>query len=91
MEGTLRLALALLPDTERVALVGGAGVHEQPFHDLARQAVAATGRPLELIDLTTLSVEDIATRVSTLPPRTIVLGPSTCSVTCWAGASAAAR
>jgi signal transduction histidine kinase len=73
LEGTLGAALALLPDTGHVALVGGAGPQEQVFHALARRAVAAAGRRLDLIDLTTLPVADMLARVSTLPDRTIVL------------------
>jgi signal transduction histidine kinase len=73
MEGTLRLALALLPDTERVALVGGAAPQDRFVHELARKAVRDAGRPLELIDLATLSLVDQVARVSTLPERTLVL------------------
>lgn len=72
MEGTLRAALAVLPDTRRVALVGGAGPQEQAFHDLARQAVATVGR-LELVDLTKLPVAEMLARVSALPEHTIIL------------------
>ena len=76
VEGTLRLALALLPDTERVALVGGAATQDRFVHDLARKAVREAGRPLELIDLTALSLVDLMSRVSTLRERTVVLATS---------------
>jgi signal transduction histidine kinase len=76
MEGTLRLALTLLPDTERIALVGGAAPQDRFVHDLARTAVRHAGRPLELIDLTTLSLVDLVARVSTLPEHTVVLASS---------------
>jgi signal transduction histidine kinase len=76
MEGTLHAALALRPDTQHVALVGGAGAHERPFHDLARQAVAGAGKRLQLIDLTTLPITDMLARVSALPEHTVVLASS---------------
>jgi signal transduction histidine kinase len=71
MDGTLNAALSLLPDTRRVALVGGAGAPERPLHRLARQAVAERG--LELDDLTSLSMADLLARVSRLPEHTAVL------------------
>ena len=73
VESTLRVALGLLPDTRQVALVGGAGPQERPFHDLARQAVRSVGPQLTLIDLTKLPVADLLTRVAALPERTIIL------------------
>jgi GAF domain-containing protein len=76
VDGTLRAALALLPDTERVALAGGAGPQERTFHDLARQAVAAADKRLDLIDLTALPITDLMARVSALPEHTIVLASS---------------
>jgi signal transduction histidine kinase len=76
MEGTIRAALGLLPDTRHVALVGGIAPLDRTFHDLGRQAVQAFGGRLDLIDLTALSIEDLMTRVSVLPPDTIVLASS---------------
>jgi two-component system, LuxR family, sensor kinase FixL len=76
VEGTLRAALALLPDTERVALAGGAGPQERMFHDLARQAVTAADKRLDLVDLTALPIADLMGRVSDLPEHTIVLASS---------------
>ena len=73
MEGTLRAALALLPDTQRVALVGGAAPQDRVMHDLARTAIRESGRPLEIIDLTALPIVDLMARVSALPERTVVL------------------
>jgi hypothetical protein len=76
MAGALRAALALLPDTRHVALAGGSGPMEQPFHDFAREAVSALGAPLDLIDLTGLSLPDLYARLAVLPARTIVLASS---------------
>src|SRR4030095_12807806 len=65
-------ARALLPDTRHVALVGGAGRVEQPYHDLIRQAVSKAGG-LDLIDLTQLPIADVLTRVSNLPEHTVIM------------------
>ncbi len=75
MEGTVRAALALLPDTRHVALVGGASPPEQVYHDLVRQAASAV-RELDVIDLTTLPVADVLARVSSLPEHTVIVQSS---------------
>jgi two-component system, NarL family, sensor kinase len=75
MEGTVRAARALLPDTRHVALVGGASPPEQVYHDLIRQAVSAVGG-LDVIDLTTLPIPDALTRVSNLPAHTVIVQSS---------------
>jgi signal transduction histidine kinase/ABC-type uncharacterized transport system substrate-binding protein len=72
MEGTLRAARTLLPDTRHVALVGGAGPVEQPYHDMIRQAVSKAGG-LDVIDLTRLPIADVLTRVSSLPEHTVIV------------------
>ena len=69
MAGTVRAALALLPDTRHVALVGGASPPEQVYHDLIRQAVSAMGNGLDVIDLTRLPIADVLTRVSSCRSR----------------------
>jgi signal transduction histidine kinase len=74
MEGTVRVARALLPRTRHVALVGGASAPEQLYHDLIRQAVSAVG--LDVIDLTKLPIADVLARVSNLPERTVVIQSS---------------
>lgn len=71
-EGTLRAARTLLPDTRHVALVGGAGRVEQPYHDLIRQAVSKADG-LDLIDLTQLPIAAALTRVSNLPENTVIM------------------
>ena len=76
MEGTLRAALTLLPDTRHVALVGGASVEDQSFNDLGRQAVQLFGDRLRLIDLTGLPIDEMLARLSVLPSSTIVLASS---------------
>jgi signal transduction histidine kinase len=75
MEGTVRAALALLPDTRHVALVGGASQPEQVYHDLIRQAVARA-RGVDVIDLTKLPIADALARVSSLPVHTVIIQSS---------------
>jgi signal transduction histidine kinase len=75
MEGTVRAALALLPDTRHVALIGGASQPEQVYHDLIRQAVARA-RGVDVIDLTTLPIADALARVSSLPEHTVIIQSS---------------
>ena len=72
VEGTLRSANALLPDTRYVALVGGASPREQMYHDLIRKAVSKVGG-LDVIDLTRLPIADMLARVSTLPEHTVIV------------------
>src|SRR4029453_612997 len=75
MEGTVRAALALLPDTRHVALIGGASQPEQVYHDLIRQAVARA-RGVDVIDLTKLPIADALARVSSLPEHTVIIQSS---------------
>jgi signal transduction histidine kinase len=75
MEGTVRVAQALLPDTRHVALVGGASPPERAYHDLVRRAVSAVGG-LDVIDLTALPIADVLDRVATLPEHTVVVQSS---------------
>jgi signal transduction histidine kinase len=75
MEGTVRVAQALLPDTRHVALVGGASSPEQIYHELIRQAVAKVGG-LDVIDLTKLPIADVLARVSKLPEHTVIVQSS---------------
>jgi signal transduction histidine kinase len=75
MEGTVRAALTLLPETRHVALVGGASQPEQIYHDLIRQAVARAGG-VDVIDLTKLPIADALTRVASLPEHTVIIQSS---------------
>jgi signal transduction histidine kinase/ABC-type uncharacterized transport system substrate-binding protein len=72
VEGTVRAANALLPDTRHVAIVGGASPREQIYHDLIRQAVSTVGG-LDVIDLTRLPIGDVLARVSSLPEQTVIV------------------
>jgi signal transduction histidine kinase len=73
IEGTVRAALALLPDTAHVALIGGAAPVERGIHDMARAAIRAVATDVEIIELTQLPIAELMTRVSTLPERTVAL------------------
>jgi signal transduction histidine kinase len=75
VEGTVRAARALLPETRHVALVGGASPPEQVYHDLIRQAVSTVGG-LDVIDLTRLPIADALARVSSLPEHTVIVQSS---------------
>ena len=68
--GSARAALALRPDTRRIALVGGADPYTRGFAAEVRQAF---GDRLEWIDLTGLRMPELRQRVATLPERTIIL------------------
>jgi signal transduction histidine kinase len=74
--GTVRLALALLPETRRVALVGGASPLDAKVTEVFRADLGAFGDRLELIDLAGLPLEDLLARLAVLPDRTILLGSS---------------
>ncbi len=63
-QGTLRDALALAPDTERIAYIG-------PRDAQYREFVALRDR-FGLVDLSALPFDEIARRVGSLPPRTVV-------------------
>ena len=73
---TLELALTLLPDTEHVALVGGASEQDRPYNELVRRAVVELGRPVEAIELFGLPMEQLQGRLRALPARTVILAAS---------------
>ena len=70
---TLALALALFPETEHVALAGGASSQDLAFNELVRREAAAAAPRLEVIPLLGLSMTDLQDRLRRLPPRTVVL------------------
>jgi signal transduction histidine kinase/PAS domain-containing protein len=72
-EGTVRAALALLPDTERAALVTGTSDLDRYRGKLWREALGHFGDRLQLIDLGGLPLEDLRSRLAGLPPHTVVL------------------
>ena len=73
---TFELALALFPEAEHVALIGGASPEDVPFTELLRRGVAASGHRLDVIELIALPMDELVARVRSLPPRTVVLTSS---------------
>jgi signal transduction histidine kinase len=69
---TLRTALAIFPETRRVAVVAGAEVEGRTAPDLGA-LVAAVDPKLEGIDLIGLPMAELQRRIAALPPHTIVL------------------
>ena len=69
---TLQTALALLPDTTNLAIVGGAEVRGRLAATLETAARTIDGR-LKLIELVGLPMPELRRRVAALPPRTIIL------------------
>ena len=72
-EGTIRAALRLLPDTNKVALVTGASRLDRYLGEFWREALARIENPLEVIELAALPLGELKERLKDLPPRTIVL------------------
>jgi signal transduction histidine kinase len=69
IEGTLDAALALLPETRRVALVAGA----DNYRAAVARALAARRDRLQVIELVDLPIAETRQRLAELPPDTIVL------------------
>ena len=61
------------PDTKRLALIAGTAPNDAYDEQVFRNGLKPYAGKLELIDLTKLPMEDILTRVGSLPPDTIVL------------------
>jgi signal transduction histidine kinase len=70
---TLELALRLHPDTERAVFVAGTSAFDTQLVDQARKELGVFEDRLALTYLTTLPLRELLTRLSQLPPRTIVL------------------
>ncbi|MCI0663006.1 MAG: PAS domain S-box protein [Acidobacteria bacterium] len=66
------LALSLLPDTRRVAVVGGASTNDQVFIARARQEFHEYQDKVEITYLTGLTMKDLQAAVSRLPEHTII-------------------
>ena len=69
---SLAEALRLLPDTERVVVVGGATPEDRLWRDRCQQEVGRLGKRLAFLDLTGLPMDALRSLVKTLPDRTIV-------------------
>jgi signal transduction histidine kinase len=73
---TLELALQLLPGTRRVAFFGGTSPVDRAFEAGAREELKRVTGHLEQLDLAGLPLAEMAGRMATLPPETIVIGVS---------------
>ena len=71
--GLLDTALRLRPGTQRVALVGGTAPNDIYGEQIFRKGLDPYLGRLELIDLTRLPMQEILTRVGSLPQDSIVL------------------
>lgn len=70
---TLQLALTLQPETKRVAVIIGASPSDRALERLVRDELHEHRRQLEFSYLVGLPLDDVARRVSSLPPRTVIL------------------
>ena len=69
----IKLAVRLLPDTQRIAVVGGASPSDQYFNSRYPRLIHQTDPKLEAIDLTNLGLEELKRRVAHLPPHTAIV------------------
>jgi signal transduction histidine kinase len=72
VEETLAMALRLLPETQRVAFIGGTAEVDRTFEASARPDIARAAGHLEQLDLTGLSLTEMGERLAVLPEHTIV-------------------
>lgn len=67
------LARDLLPDTQRIAVIGGASPVDRYFNSRFTAVVKQANTKFESIDLTGLGVEELKKRVAVLPPHTAIV------------------
>ena len=68
-------ARAVVPDLDRIALVGDPLKTLVPYRHFQDEIPAVTATGLQIIDLTGLPMRDVRTRVADLPARTAILYP----------------
>ena len=73
---TLELGLQLVPDARRIAFFSGSSRVDQTYARLFWAAVEELDGPVEVIDLTGLSYEELGDRLAILPERTFVFAIS---------------
>jgi PAS domain S-box-containing protein len=71
--GLVETALRLRPETKRIALIAGTTPNDAYTERVFRRGLTPYAGKMELIDLTKLPMQEILSRVSSLPPDTIVL------------------
>jgi signal transduction histidine kinase len=72
-EGTVRLAMRLLPDTKHVAVVSGSAIRDRKADQQMISIVSHVQPGIDTIDLGGLSFEDLERRLSSLPKETVVM------------------
>src|SRR5271169_3709003 len=70
---SVRSALQMLPDTRRVVLLGGASQRDKRTNAEIVKSIRELNAGLEIIEATGLSLEEIKSRIHSLPDRTIVV------------------
>ena len=76
VDETLELALRLLPETRRVALIGGTADVDRAYELSARPDILRVTGHLEQLDYTGLSLVEMGERLGALPRDSIVFGVS---------------
>jgi signal transduction histidine kinase len=71
--GVMAAALRMRPATKRVALVAGTTPNDAYSEQIFRKGLGPYAGRIEVIDLTRLSMEETLSRVSSLPPDTLIL------------------
>lgn len=71
-EDTIQAALHLLPETRHVALIGGAAEADRIAHRQTEELIRSQFPGIDLISLDALTLEELKSRVSELPPATII-------------------
>ncbi len=72
-DATIRSALRMLPNTRRIALLGGVGSEDGKVNAQIENSVHAIDPHLEIIELIGLTLEESRVRASHLPDQTIIV------------------
>jgi len=73
VEGTLKLALALIPEASKVYFITGTAPFDQRYLFLAQKALQRLPRHLDSETIVGLTYDETAKRVATLKPETFVM------------------
>jgi PAS domain S-box-containing protein len=71
--GTLRVILAQWPDTKRIVVITGNSTQDKSYQEQARGEFAGYAGQVEFAFLSGLSIEDLQTQLSTLPPDNVCI------------------
>ncbi|MCB2184987.1 MAG: PAS domain S-box protein [Deltaproteobacteria bacterium] len=70
--GALKLALGLMPATQRVYVVTGSGAFDEDIREKTRRHLAGLGPSPQLIYLSGETLEELCARVAKLPPNSLI-------------------